>query len=251
MNLKIKKMNTTISFRILIISLLSVICIDSSAQFALSLYNDIGKNNVSDGIYLKSVFISSWKLRKTTLGTGIQADLKNNFHQGFSGYSLNASRILLNNKTVLEIKGFCVFTYPSTIVMESNIGALLKMSHKRFKMELGTTFRTYNLRQNSVSEYAGTKNSMKVREIYNIIYSFSYYIKPTDENWNLGLTVTNIDHFIINQETNPEFNINGFYKLSPSVTLYAQAWYKCAGATNLELNHFGYFFRTGIIWNIN
>ena len=26
---------------------------------------------------------------------------------------------------------------------------------------------------------------------------------------------------------------------------------KCAGVTNLELNHFGFFFRTGIIWDIN
>jgi hypothetical protein len=251
MNPKTKEMNQAISFKIIVIILLSIISTDSFAQFTLSLYNDIGKNNVSDGLYLKSALIGSWKLRKTTLETGIQADVKNNNHQGFSGYTLNASRIIINNKTSLEIKGFCFFTYPSEIVMESNMGALLKMSHKCFKMEVGTDFKTYNLRLNTASEYAGTNNSLKIREIYNIIYSLNFNVRPTDEKWNMGLTITNIDHFIINQETNPVININGFYKLSAPVKLYAEVWYKCAGATNLALNHFGYFFRTGIIWNIN
>jgi hypothetical protein len=244
-------MNPTISFRTIVILLLSIIWTESSAQYTLSVYNDIGKNNVSDGLYLKSALITSCKLRKTTLETGIQADVKNNNHQGFSGYTLNASRIILNKKTALEIKGFCLFTYPSEILMESNMGALIKMSQKHFKMEIGSNFRTYNLRKNSVPKFGGAYNSLKIKEIYNIIYSFNYNFKPTDEKWNLGLTVTNIDHFIINQETNPVININGFYNLSTPVKLYAQVWYKCAGTTNLELNHFGYFFRTGIIWNIN
>lgn len=248
---KENKMNTSKRTRTFFIFLLSVICIDSFAQYGLSLYSDIGKNNVSDGLYIKSAFIGSFKFKKTTLETGIQTDLKNYNHQGFSGYTLDASRILLNKMTTLEIKGFCIFTNPSDIVMESNLGALVKMSHKRFKMEIGSNFRTFNLRQNAVADYAGANSSLKIREIYNIIYSFNYYVKPTDEKWNLGLTITNIDHFIINQETNPVFNLNGFYKLSAPVTIYAQAWYKCAGVTNLELNHFGYFFRTGIIWNIN
>jgi hypothetical protein len=83
------------------------------------------------------------------------------------------------------------------------------------------------------------------------MYSFNFFLKPTDEQWNVGLSVTNIDHYIINQETNPVFNLQGFYKLKSPVKLFAQAWYKTAGITNLNLNYFGFFLRTGIIWNIN
>ena len=46
------------------------------------------------------------------------------------------------------------------------------------------------------------------------MYSFSYFLKPTDENWNVGLSVTNIDHFVINQETNPVMNLCGLYNAS-------------------------------------
>jgi hypothetical protein len=251
MNPKILNMSTKINSRSLFIFFLSSICLGASGQDNFCLYNNVGKNNVSDGLYIKSAIIGSCKFRKTTLETGIEADLKNNNHKGFSGYTLDISRVLMNKNTTLELRGFGIFTYPSEILMESNLGALIKMCHRRFKMELGTDFRTYYLRHNAVDDYVGANSSMKIREIYNIIYSFNYFVNPTDEKWNLGLTVTNIDHFIINQETNPFININGFYKLSEPVTVYAQAWYKCAGVTNLELDHFGYFFRTGIIWNIN
>jgi hypothetical protein len=83
------------------------------------------------------------------------------------------------------------------------------------------------------------------------MYSFSYTLNPFEYVWNIAMTVTDIDHFLINQETNPVFNLKGSYRLTTPVCLFAEAWYKSSGITNLELNHFGFTIRTGLTWNFN
>lgn len=225
--------------------------INLAAQPGLSIYTDVGSSNVSKGIFIKSATFGHYKFGKNNLETGFQTDLKNNNKSGFSGYAINFSRELVIKGIPFELKAFFVRTIPSEILCETNWGPLLRLRHNRFEMELGTNFRTYSINSRAISEYQIDKNATKVHEVYNIIYSFSYYLMKTDDRWNVGLSVTNIDHFVINQETNPVLNLNGIFKLSPPVSFFAEAWYKCAGVTNLELNHFGFFFRTGIIWNIN
>jgi hypothetical protein len=237
--------------RLFTTNLFLLICLKLASQPGLSVYSDIGKNNVSQGIFIKSVTMGYFKSGKYELETGFQTDLKNNNRYGFSGYTLNAARSFLVKEISLELKGFCTWTYPNQILLETNWGAMLKLRQNHFEMSIGTNFRSYNFRHRAENEYEINTKNNKVHEIYNLMYSFSYYLKPTDHNWNVGLSVTNIDYFIINQETNPVFNLNALYKLSSQICLNIQAWYKCAGLTNLELNHFGYFFRTGIIWNIN
>ncbi len=243
-------MKSTLILKLFFINFFSLICLNLVAQVGLFLYTDLGKNNVSQGIFTKSSTMAHYKSGKNMLETGFQTDLKNNKFC-FSGYTLNASRIFKIKKIPLVLKGFCTWTYPSEILEETNWGALLNMRQKHFEMAIGTNFRSYNFRQTAVRDYEINPKNTKVHEIYNIMYSFSYYLKPADDIWNIGLSVTNIDHFIINQETNPIVNLKGLYRISSPVYLYIQAWYKCAGMTNLALNHFGYFFRTGIIWNIN
>jgi hypothetical protein len=83
------------------------------------------------------------------------------------------------------------------------------------------------------------------------MYSFSYSIKPTTHKWNAGITVTNFDHFMINQETNPYVNLKGFFKICSPVRIFAEAWYKTAGALNMSSNYFGFLLRGGIVWNLN
>jgi hypothetical protein len=244
-------MNSTSIPRLFSTNLFLLICLNLASQPGLSVYSDIGKNNVSQGIFIKSVTMGYYKSGKYKLETGFQTDLKNNNKYGFSGYTLDASRSFMLKQLPLELKGFLTRTYPNQILVETNWGALLKIRKKHFEMSIGTNFRSYSFRQRAANEYEINTKNTKVHEIYNLMYSFSYFLKPTDDNWNVGLSVTNIDYFIINQETNPVFNLSGLYKLSSQICLNIQAWYKCAGVTNLELNHFGYFFRTGIIWNIN
>jgi hypothetical protein len=244
-------MNSTAILKLFFISFLLIIGAVLIAQPGISIYSDVGSNNVSNGIFIKSAALGFYKYGKNNFETGIQTNLKNNNKNGFSGYTIGASRNMAIKDISFRLKGFFTLTIPSETLSETNYGALMGMRHKRFEMSIGANFRTYNLRQTAVNRYEIDNTHTQIHESPNLMYSFGYNIKPTDETWNLGLSVTNIDHFNINQETNPVVNLNGTYKISPPVTLYIQACYKSAGVTNLVLNYFGYFFRTGIIWNIN
>jgi hypothetical protein len=244
-------MNSTMILKLLFISFLLIIGDVLIAQPGISIYTDMGSNNVSNGIFIKSAALGFYKYGKNNFETGIETNLKNNNKNGFSGYTISASRNMAIKDISFRLKGFCTLTLPSEILSETNWGALMEMRHKRFEMSIGTNFRTYNLRKKAFIGYEIDKNSTQIHEIYNLMYSFCYFLKPTDENWNMGLSVTNIDYFNINQETNPVLNLKGMYKISSPVALYVQASYKSAGVTNLELNYFGFFFRTGLIWNIN
>jgi hypothetical protein len=232
-------------------NLMLLVCLRLASQTVMSVYSDIGKNNVSEGIFIKSATMGYYKSGKYSLEAGFQTELKNNNKKGFSGYTMNAARSFMIKEIPLELKGFYTRTFPTQLLEETNWGTILKISQKHFEMSIGTNFRSYNFRPRTADIYEINNKNNKVHEIYNIMYSFSYNLKPSDNNWNVGLSVSNIDHFIINQETNPVFNLNGSYKLNSRICLNIQAWYKYAGVTNLELDHFGYFFRTGIIWNIN
>jgi hypothetical protein len=153
--------------------------------------------------------------------------------------------------TPIELQGFFLFNPFSDILRETNWGILLKSRLKHFDLALGTDFRTYAYSKKAINDYGIEKNAAKIHEPFNLIYSFSYYLKPTEDKWNIGLSVTNIDYFIINQETNPTLSLRGLYKLKSPLSLFAQAWYEPAGVLNLNINYFGFFIRTGIIWDIN
>ncbi len=242
-------MNSKLTLKLIIVPLFSLICFTSVAQPGLSIYTDAGRNNVSHGVFINSAILGHYKYGKNKVSAGFLADLKN-YNNGFSGFTLNASRFVSIKDNLIELKAFYTRTYPTAIFAESNWGILLQINHKRFEAAVGSNFRTYSFSQQAVDEYNISKNNSKVHEIFNLMYRLSYYVKPTDNNWNVCLSITNIDYFVINQETNPVLNLSGMYKISSPVSLYFQAWYKCSGVTNLELNHFGYFFRAGIIWDI-
>jgi hypothetical protein len=244
-------MNLTIILKLLFINFLLIFSAVLPAQPGISIYTEAGSSNVSNGIFIKSAALGLYKYGKNNFETGFQTNLKNNNKNGFSGYTISASRNMVIKDISVGLKGFFIQTLPSEILSETNWGALIEMRHKRFEMSIGTNFRTYNLRRKAVSRYEIDNTHTQIHEIYNLMYSFCYYLKPVDETWNMGLSITNVDNFTINQETNPVLNLKGIYKISSPVALYMQASYKSAGVTNLELNYFGFFFRTGIVWNIN
>ena len=63
--------------------------------------------------------------------------------------------------------------------------------------------------------------------------------------------MTNIDNFLINQDTNPMLFLQGKYQVTAPLTLYIEPWYQSAGSLNLSANYFGFFIRTGLIWKLD
>jgi len=217
------------------------------AQPGLTLYNETGKNISSQNLIIKSAAFVNLSSGKTSLEAGLQFDHKSINNNSFTGFSVSTTRSFSIKGTPVSINGFFIQTRPTNILNETNWGALLSLRHNRFEMSIGTNFRTLAITNKAFPEF----DDSRIHEVYNIMYSFSYYLKPVDEKWNSGLTLTNIDNFVINQETNPFMKLHTNWNIDSRFTLYAEACYKISGASNLEVNYFGFYLRTGITWKFN
>lgn len=236
-------------FRITVTFLFLIVCSDLLAQPGLKIYADAGKNNASGSLFIKSAALANYGFGKNRIETGFQIDIKNAGHSIFSGYNVNLSRGQSFKNFLFHLQGIYTWTGHSEILRETNWGALLDMRHKRFEMAIGTNFRTYAFKAGAIDEYKIKEDAGKFHENFNMMYSFGYSLKPTDDGWNAGLAITNFDNFIIEQGVNPALRLRGLYKPGPQVCLYAEAWYLTAGLLNLSMNHFGFNFKTGISWN--
>lgn len=241
-------MKATLQIKIFALAFFSFAGLEAKAQFVLSIYTDFGSNNVSRGTYAKTAALTCYTTGKNTIEAGFQTEIKNRNNSGFSGFSMKASSTIMIKHLPLEIQGFYIWLNPVGMLVETNWGAQLVMRQKQLEMSIGTNFRSFSLKRINEEELNQNK---RIHEIYNMMYSLSYYLKPTGEKWNIGVTLTNVDHFMINQETNPLLNLCGLYKISSHAGIYIQSWYKTAGLTNLVPNKFGLFLRTGIVWNLN
>jgi len=220
------------------------------AQISLSTHFDIGENSVSDGMYIQNSNIAAYEFGKMYVAGGVRLDIKSAAEKIFTGTAIRFGRQFSIKEFPFEIEAHTIYNPFSDWVREFNWGVLAKIQLTHFRFKLGTSFRTYSLTQ-TAKEYTSPQSNDKIHENWNLMYLAQYHLKPVDFNWNVGVSITNIDYFLINQETNPMINLNGRYELSESLSLFAEAWYKASGFSNISVNYFGFFIRTGIIWNID
>ncbi len=224
-------------------------CAKLIAQPGINIYAELGQNNISQGLYLKSAAIGSYRFGSNVLSTGIQTNLDKNDKNLLSGYTINVSRYLTLQRMLLEWEGFFTMTDLSEILHETDWGFLMKMRRSHFEMEIGSNFKTYSFSEQARKEYNIMSDAVSIKETFNIIYSFRYNIKPSDNKWNLGWAITDIDYFQFNQETNPIFKLDGYLRFSNKISITADLSYELAGFTNLAFGSFGLTFKTGLIWN--
>jgi hypothetical protein len=222
-----------------------------SAQPELTVFADASKNVLSDGATLRSVIIGSYRLGNNRIDAALRANVENGNNTVLSGYSINGSREFRIKNFPFSINGFWLWIAPSDILKETDYGCFISMKQKHFEMKIGTSFRTYGFRKKAIEDFPIENGETKIHEKFNTIYSIAYNLRPSYSRWNTGVTLTNIDYFLINQETNPYLNLHMSYKLSSPVKLFAEAWYKNAGFLNMSSNYFGYAIKIGLIWKIN
>lgn len=224
--------------------------ISIKAQLQLTSYLDAGETNVSDGLFIKAAGLGAYQFKKNKVESGFQFDLKSPGKNIYTATSLKYTRECSIKEFPFEIQGLFLYNSFSELIHEYDWGILARIQQKHITFILGTNFRTYKVTRKAIDNYQIDSNK-KIHENWNVMYLLGYNLKPHDHFWNIGVTVTNIDHFIINQETNPVFNLNAKYDVSQALTLFAESWYKSSGAFNLSVNYFGFFFRTGVQWKID
>jgi len=205
---------------------------------------------VSEGLLLKMADLTSYHFGRNKVEAGIQIDVLSNNERFVSGYNFNFSREWMIRSFPIETEAFFILAPFSDFLRETNWGMFAGIYRNHYTIKIGTNFRTYAYNREAVNSYS-FETDTRMHENWNIMYSFNGYLKPIDHIWNIGLSLTNIDHFIINQESNPIINLGFGYKFKPSLKAYFESWYKSAGALNLKVNYFGFFIRTGIIWEFS
>lgn len=224
---------------------------EARAQVQLETYFDVGSNNVSEGVFIKNVYRGNYQYQKYSIESGLQFDWLSNNPNTLTGFDIIGSREFSVNNFPFDVKGFFMLNRFSDIAHETNWGVQLetkKLDH--FIFALGTNFKSYKINSNAREDYNISKSNSTLDENFNLIYLLSAYLKPHNYNWNIGVSITNIDYYIINQSTNPVFNLQGKCKVKTQLNLFIEAWYKQAGILNINANYFGYFFRGGIKWEI-
>jgi len=220
------------------------------AQLTLNSFVDLYEHHASNGLYLRGAGQINYSFQPFNIRAGVQCNFFNPEKRDISAFKAEFSTNFVLKRRVLDVSTFYQLSPFSELLRESNWGFLAEQKGNRFVLKLGTSFRNFAYTPKAIELYSIEKHS-RIYENWNLLYAFSYYWKPIKNDWNLGLTLTNFDHFQINQETNPVFNLKGNYKINEQLSVFSEIWYITAGAFNLNVNYFGYYLRTGIQWRLN
>jgi len=221
----------------------------AQAQVQIIPNTEIGETNVSDGEYIRLSLLGSYQIGRNRIEAGSSFNLMSASSNFSAGYAIKLSRELQIKDFPVELQGLFLYLPFSDLIHETDWGLLSSIKPGHFNLQLGTSFRRYRITQLARANYEILSNET-LNENWNIIYLFGYQLKPADHIWNAGITITNMDNFLINQETNPMLSLHGEYGISEALTVYTELWYKNSGVLNISANQFGYLFRTGIIWEL-
>jgi len=222
----------------------------SYSQFKINSFDDIGYNQPynlygNTGIILSSEYKN---FEQEIGGDIIYFDVKENIINGmFAGIKYNS--VIKSKKITLNAR--YLFKILSYELREDNY--IITVNHKfnRFEITAGFNNRIYRYKTSLKKELIARNLSYQIYEPFNFMYLGKIFLKKEPEKWNFALAVSNFDDFIIEQEMNPMFYIEGVYVMNSNFELYGQFWFKKSGMAHAAANYFGYNFRFGLMWNFN
>jgi hypothetical protein len=219
------------------------------AQPGLNAYMDIGSNTLSDGLFFRTSGVAVWTLGKFSLEAAAQFDFKSTNDNFLTGTDFAASWNFKIAESDLDLKGFARWTLFSGLIRIPDLGIQAGWDSKYLTAAIGTHYRTWVFSEEAQLEYnLGTDS--RVHENLQLLYLIGFRLKPRDNDWNIGLNMTNIDYFIISETDEPSFNLTGSYRTSRKFNFFAEVWYKSSVAYDSDINYSGVFLRAGLVWSI-
>lgn len=214
------------------------------SQIRIIAFNDIGRNNLSKDIYFNPALENSFIYKNHSLNTAYQFCI-NKYLPNTSTYFVDYSYQFAVSKHNFIAKIFFMYHAFSKLAFEHNIGLSATYFRKHFRCELGTHLRSLGVSKKYMQTHRLEKRN-HIYEKFNMVYLISASLNPYDKNWNIEATITNMDYFLLNQETNPMVNLKTHYQWNKQWDVFWELWYNSAGSFNLSINPFDCFFRTGI-----
>jgi hypothetical protein len=220
------------------------------AQNSLEGYLDIGKNQVSKGLYSQISNIGRFEKTKWGIQAGYQLGLVQPQDVIFNSWYMNPYGKIKMGNILIDIGGEYLWTAISQDLRETNWIVTARTTLNHWQLGFGTSFRTYRLSRKAADDAFQFYSENRITEKWNMMYHATYVLKPYENRWNLSASFINYDHFIIQQENNPMFNLRFDYKISTPLSLYSELWYKPAGLMVIRVTYFGMFLRLGVSWKI-
>ncbi len=236
----------------LVLFILSGVSYLSVAQVTLKTFTTIGTNPIQKPVYTNVGVFSSARYGSYYITYAFDFNLMQRDVHPFNaiyadmGYNFNIKAKLATIEANFLYK-------PSTaLVNELNWGAQFKYNLRHWKFCLGTNFKSFRLNK----DYTNTLSDKTVRVInerpsmtYRIQYFLNDRTKDKCKKYNLSFMLTNMDWFVIQQETNPFVGTGFYYNFQElDLTLFTQVFYETAGFNNIRVNYFGFYVKGGVSW---
>lgn len=214
-------------------------------------FMDAGSSTVSSGFSLKPSVTGTYNFRQFHGSTGLQWTFSEAERQIFSGWFIHGGfDFTMEEQPFSAILFFRSNPY-SGRTAEHNLGTVIRHERKYLEIHLGYHARLYTLDYKTEATGGPVPGAdLRLWEPRNFIYRGTLSLHEQPAIWNLSATVTNYDHFLIQQETNPMLSMAGHYRISDGIRIHSSVWYQGAGMLNLHANHYGFYFRTGIQWQL-
>lgn len=223
---------------------------DLNAQLQVEGQLDLGDNNLSEGLYLQFSGFGHYEEPYWGAMSGYQLGLVQPQNVFFNSWYVSPYVKIPISNFRLDLGISYLWTAFSPDLREINWIMFTKSSLKHWELALGINRRIYRLSRKAGKNENTSGYESPIIEEWNLMYSVGFLLKPVENRWNLKLTVTDYDRFLIEQETNPMVSLRFDYKLSEPLSLYSELWYKSAGLLNIKVNYFGTSFRIGALWEL-
>jgi len=221
-----------------------------SGQFSSITYLEQGKTNISEGPFIKGSIGLSAKKEILRLDLSFRFGLLNSNGNIPEAFKVLAGAFVQAGEHALRPSLIVMNNYYNTTVNVRDLAILTDYEKTHFSYTLGLDFKTYSYNNKALVEYNIEAENRKLSENWNLIWAIQYFLKPLGNKWNISLAITNIDDYLINQETNPFFKLSGYYDVNEKISLFGMFVYKNSGSFNLSSNHFGYQIKCGLRWKI-
>ena len=228
--------------RPLLLVILFLYCLGSNGQFSQYDYFGMGKNELSDLPWYNLASLNYFSIKEWEFAGAIQARFEKDaailqdFRVG-TRYNFRIKKIPVSAEISYLI------SLPEKKFLEDNCILLFKIYYRNFEFEVGNNSRRF------LSGYNGFSDAT-VFEPRNLMYRAGYYFPFQDEGWKISVNITNFDHFIVNQETNPMANLIVSKQISPNLKLHSEVWYYSSGLLNIRVNYFSINAKGGLIWSL-
>ncbi len=220
---------------------------NAMAQLSVSGWMDAGDSQIDKNGFVSLAGIASYQNGLYSANLGYSSYFTEWRERSTNGYKIAVGRENTLGKVNFQSSLFYLRKPVSNQMYEWDLGLMLSKNWSHLQLNLGGHYREIRLKNSARKEFPDTK----IVENFNLLYRLSFVHELGTQKWHFGATLTNYDHFLLLQETNPMAHLSSQFEVMQNLHIFSEFWYRSAGFNNIQVHYYGYFFRLGASWTIN